>query len=231
MRPGWHHLLFLHWPIEAARLQRLLPDGLEIDTFEGQAYVGLVPFEMSNVHPSWLPKTPLQARYNRFPEINVRTYVRHRGQNPGVWFFSLDASNLPAVIAARLWFKLPYFWSRIRIEHENEASKYFVRRTGPRPTPADCALEYSIADEAAQPAAAGSIEEFLVERYRLYSQRGAQLFAGQVRHRPYQLQNAKVLWMRENLVRRAGISVRGASPLVHYARSVDVEVLPLQRVR
>jgi uncharacterized protein YqjF (DUF2071 family) len=231
MRLGWHHLLFLHWPVEAAKLQRLLPRELEIDTYDGQAYIGLVPFEMSNVHPSWLPHTPLQNRYDRFPEINVRTYVRHHGQNPGVWFFSLDASNLPAVIAARSWFKLPYFWSRIRVQHENNASKYFVRRLGPRPTPAHCALEYHVEDEAAQAAAAGSIEEFLVERYRLYSQRGEALFAGQVRHHPYQLQRAKVLWLRENLVRRAGVSVRGAPPLVHYARGVDVEILPLQRVR
>ena len=228
MRPLWRELLFLHWPVEAQVLAPLLPPGLEVDTFNGQAYIGLVPFIMKNSRPSWMPNIGLRHLTDDFAEINVRTYVRFKGENPGVWFFSLAAASLPAVIAARLWFKLPYFWARM---HTRTRGRYHSRRIWPRPTPARCRLKYSIEEEEPWVATKGSLEEFLVERYLLYSRRGGELFRGRVAHEPYRLQRAQVLALQETLVARAGVQVLGAPPLCHFSRGVDVSVLPLEHVR
>jgi uncharacterized protein YqjF (DUF2071 family) len=227
MRPIWHHLLFLHWAMPAEILQPLLPPQLEIDTFDGIAYVGLVPFTMRNVRPNWLP-APLAHLSENFHETNVRTYVRFRGEDPGVWFWSLDAADLPATIAARLWFKLPYFWSSLQLQLENDTIKYFGQRLWPGPKPAEYGIECRTDSEVfvAQP---GTIEHFLVERYRLYSRRGNTLYSGRVQHVPYPLQRAKVLSLRENVVQAAGITRPTTEPLVLYSRGVDVEVFPLQR--
>jgi uncharacterized protein YqjF (DUF2071 family) len=228
MRPVWRDLLFLHWPVEAQALAPLLPPGLEVDTFDGQAYIGLVPFTMGNARPSWLPDIGLRHLTDDFAEINVRTYVRFRGENPGVWFFSLDAASLPAVIAARLWFKLPYFWARM---HARSSGRYYSRRLWPRPTPANCRLKYLVGDEEPWTSAPGSLEEFLVERYALYSRRGEKLFRGRVAHKPYRLQHAQVLQLKENLVAQVNVQVLGAPPLCHFSRGVDVQVLGLERVK
>ncbi len=184
MRPNWHDLLFLHWPVEAPEIQKLLPDGLEIDTFDGQAWIGLVPFAMSNVRPNFVPKIGALGRfYEAFPELNVRTYVVRDGV-PGVWFFSLDAGSALAVLAARLWFGLPYFKARMRLGQRRDGHfAYFSRRLWPAPLPASCRLRYSISGPAA-PAAVGSLEHFLVERYVLYSAKNGRLSRGRVHHAP-----------------------------------------------
>src|SRR6266576_3244006 len=107
---NWHHLLFLHWEIPPAELQALLPPGVHLDTFDGKAYAGLVPFTITGVRPIFTPPLPWVSEFH---EVNVRTYVHHEGRDPGVWFFSLDASSVLAVAAARLTYKLPYFNAQI----------------------------------------------------------------------------------------------------------------------
>lgn len=227
MRPKWRDLLFLHWPLPAQVLAPLLPPGLEVDTFEGSAYIGLVPFLMRDSRPSWMPGVGMRHLSDDFAEVNVRTYVRHRGGNPGVWFFSLDAASLPAVVAARLWFKLPYFWARM---HVGARGRYYSRRLWPGPKRVGCRLKYLVEDEEPHVAEVGSLEEFLVERYLLYSRRGSQLFAGRVAHEPYRIQRAQVLELSENLVAAAGVPTLGPPPLAHYSAGVDVSVLGLQRL-
>ncbi|MGZ4809473.1 MAG: YqjF family protein, partial [Thermoanaerobaculia bacterium] len=112
MRQDWHHLLFLHWEIPPSELQKMLPPGLTLDTFDGKAYVGLIPFTMTGVRPILTPPLP---GISSFHEVNVRTYVHHEGRDPGVWFFSLDAANRIAVAVARRAFHLPYFRAWIRL--------------------------------------------------------------------------------------------------------------------
>lgn len=233
MRPGWHHLLFLHWRVRPETLRPLLPAELDIDTFEGWAYVGLVPFSMTRVRPNWLP-TPLARFSDRFAETNVRTYVRLRGasagsEKPGVWFWSLDAANLPAVLAARAWFKLPYFWAQIKLEHQSDTIHYSSRRLLPGPRGAGCKVLYRPCGEV-EAARQGTLEHFLVERYLLYSQKGPRLFCGRVQHAPYPLQRAQVLSLEENLLQASGIARPHEKPLAHYAIGVDVEIFPPQAV-
>lgn len=233
MRPSWHHLLFLHWPVAPEQLRPLLPPGLALDLHEGRAYIGLIPFTMTDARPHRLPRLPLPRRlYEDFHEINVRTYVRAGDGEPGVWFFSLDAASRLAVLAARVWFKLPYFHARMRLSEKRQPDgaptiEYFSRRVWPGPKPATCATKYAPhgVPAAAQP---GTLEHFLVERYALYSRAEKRLYRGRVRHAPYQLQAVDVLALNENLVAAAGITRPNTPPLAHYARGVRVEIFRLE---
>lgn len=231
MRPSWKHLLFLHWEVDPAQVQRLLPEGLEVDCFEGKAYVGLVPFVMDNVRPHFIPNLGRFGHwYQNFAELNVRTYVTHRGV-PGVWFFSLDAASTPAVLTARTWFNLPYFRARMRFWRGRDgAFRYWSKRLWPCPTPATCSVCYRVEGKAA-PAEPGSLEQFLVERYMLYSQRGNKLFRGQVHHDPYQVQSARLEHWRQSCVQAAGLPGPITAPHVLYARGVEVEIWGLEECK
>ena len=224
MRPHWRELLFLHWDFAPERVQSLLPDGLTVDTFEGRAYVGLVPFRMEQVRPSWVPNLGRAGRfYDTFAELNVRTYVVHRGV-PGVWFHSLDAASALATIAARVWFNLPYFKARIRSRTARDGTtRYWSKRLWPAPLPALCSATYRPNGEVftAEP---DTLEDFLVERYVLYSARGSKLFRGRVHHAPYPLQRAQLLNLRENCFQAAGFERPDSAPHILYSAGVNVEV-------
>jgi uncharacterized protein YqjF (DUF2071 family) len=125
VRQTWSDLTFLHWAIAPEAVRPLLPEGLELDLWDGCAYVGLVPFLMSEIT---LAKAPAVPWLSRFPETNVRTYVYDRHGRRGVWFFSLDAARLAAVIAARVSLSLPYFWAKMAVEREGNSVSYRSRR-------------------------------------------------------------------------------------------------------
>ena len=228
MRPKWRHLLFLHWDFDPEIVQKLLPAGLQIDTFQNRAYVGLVPFVMEEVRPHFLPDLGKFGEfYENFAELNVRTYVLRDGV-PGVWFFSLDAASSLAVLAARIWFRLPYFKARMRFSRDRRGDfRFGSKRLWPRPKPALCSVKYRVLG-AAQPAFSGSLDEFLVERCVLYSQKNGAWFGGRVLHTPYQLQSVQLEILRENCVAATGISRPDRAPHALYSRGVDVEVLPLE---
>ncbi len=228
MRPKWNDLLFLHWEFAPELVAPLLPDGLELDLFEGRAYVGLVPFRMESVCPRFVPDLGrLSHFYTRFPELNVRTYVVRDGV-PGVWFFSLDAASSLAVVFARMWFKLPYFKARMRMRQTQKGFDFWSKRLWPHPSNASCRVRFEPKGEPAQ-ARAGSLDEFLVERYVLYSKRDEQLFRGRVFHEPYLVQNADVSVLSETNLRAAGFSRPDLEPHVLYSRGVDVEVWGLEK--
>jgi uncharacterized protein YqjF (DUF2071 family) len=234
MRPAWLHLLFLHWEVEPEILRALLPPELEVDLFENRAYVGLVPFTMRHVRPRGFPHLPpLRNWYENFHEINVRTYVTHPKYGPGVWFFSLDAASAPAVCAARLWYKLPYFYAAMRLQNRKlergTVIDYYSQRKWPQPVPATCEITYSPTG-ISSPAQRGTLDHFLVERYLLYSHSRGQLFAGRVRHKPYPLQSAELYSLKENLIAAAGIPRSDSAPIAHYASGVRVDIFAPFRV-
>ncbi|MDQ2731238.1 MAG: DUF2071 domain-containing protein, partial [Armatimonadota bacterium] len=164
----WAQLLFLHWVVPAEIIQGRLPPGLTLDTYEGKAYVGLVPFTMTGVRPVWAPAV---RHLSDFHEINVRTYVHREGKDSGVWFFSLDAANAAAVRLARAWYRLPYHFARMSMALEPGAEgparsiQYETERLWPGPTPAGASIRYSVGDTPPTPAAPGTLEHFLAERY------------------------------------------------------------------
>jgi uncharacterized protein len=224
MHQTWARLLFLHWPVPADELRPLLPKGLELDTHEGQAWVGLVPFVVRGARPAFLPPVP---GVSSFDEINVRTYVHDRGRDPGVWFFSLDASSRVAVATARALFKLGYRFARMRAEVSGERVRFRSTRVTPGPLPAACAVEYAPRG-AVTHAVPGTLEHFLLERYVLYAADGDRLFRGRVHHPPYPMQAASFEGLEEDLLAAAGIRRPPQAPLAHYASAVQVEVFPLR---
>lgn len=232
LHQNWHHLLFLHWEIPPSELQALLPPRLTLDTFEGKAYVGLVPFTLTGVRAVLTPPLPW---ISQFHEINVRTYVHLDGRDPGVWFFSLDASSKLAVAAARATYKLPYFDAEMDFRASTDALpliEFDSKRTDPRGTmPASAHLAYRPIEGSFAPAAPGTLEHFLVERYILYAQdEQRQLYRARVHHQPYPVQRAEVLALNETLIWAAGIKRAENAGLRHYAREVNVKVYPLERV-
>jgi uncharacterized protein YqjF (DUF2071 family) len=218
----WRHLAFVHWRLPPVVLRPLVPDALAIDTFDGDAFVGIVPFTMQGVRPRWAPAVP---GVSSFHETNVRTYVHRGGVDPGVWFFSLDAANRLAVAIARTFWHLPYHHARMTLVADDGEIRYASqRRTGGAAFRATCQPRGEPG-----PAAGGTLEHFLIERYILYAQRrDGTLRSGQVHHAPYQVQVAELPDWDESLLAAAGIERPGGVPLVHYALGVDVEIFPLQ---
>ena len=223
MRQRWSRLLFLHWPIPAEELRPLLPRGLALDTYAGQAWVGLVPFVVTGARPVFLPSVP---GVSSFVEVNVRTYVHHRGGDPGVWFFSLDASSRVAVYVARTLYHLPYRFAEMASDVHGARVRFRSRRIAPGPRPGTCAVEYDPRGAVA-PARPGTLEHFLLERYVLYAAHAGRLYQGRVHHAPYPMQEATMEGLAEDLIAVAGLVRPPRDPLVHYASGVDVEVFAL----
>jgi uncharacterized protein YqjF (DUF2071 family) len=225
MHQRWAELAFLHWPVPVAALRALVPSALTIDTFENTAYVGVVPFTVTGARPMLMPPLPWVSDFH---EVNVRTYVHLDGGDPGVWFFSLDASNPLVVAAARALFLLPYHHARMEIDVDPGGIDFRSERADAED--AMLAARYEPLGQA-QAAAPGSLEHFLAERYLLYTSSDRRLWQGQVHHEPYPLQKARAEVMVEGLVAAAGIArPEGQPPLVHFAREVQVEIFALRDV-
>ena len=227
-RQSWRELSFLHWRLPAEALRALVPAALEIDTFEGDAFIGLVPFTMTGVRPLWAPAVP---GISNFHETNVRTYVHHQGAAPGVWFFSLDAASRIAVAIARGFWHLPYHHARMSLDKDADGTiHYRSERRSPPPLPGVCNVTCRPVSEPSA-AVAGTLEHFLAERYILYADAGGgALRRGYVHHTPYPLQTAKVSAWEESLLTAAGINRPAGEPFAHYASGVDVEIFDLARV-
>ena len=212
----WESLLFCHWEITLEEIRPLVPKGLEIDLFDGSAFVGLVPFKMRAIRPPWLPK---QLAFN-FYETNVRTYVTHNGR-PCVYFFSCDASSFLAVQAARLGWSLPYIYAKMSHQDFPSKTAYECRRNSGS---ASSYVEFSIGEQMGH-AKSGSLEHFLFERYLLYVERKGSISVGQVHHSPYEVYQAEVLRIEDTLVQSAGFANPTDRPaLTHFSPGVDVEI-------
>lgn len=220
MAQSWHDLLFAHWPIDAPKLRSHVPQQLEMDTFDGQAWIAVVPFRMSGVRWRWTPALPWLSA---FPELNVRTYVTAGGK-PGVWFFSLDARNPVAVAVARAWFHLPYFRARMKCEAVSERIQYVSERTPGSARVAVLDANYRPRGPTFEPRP-GTVEHFLTERYCLYAAgRSGNVFRGEIHHQPWRLQVAEAEIARNTMTEAAGLPLPRGKPLLHFARRQDVVV-------
>jgi uncharacterized protein YqjF (DUF2071 family) len=226
MAQGWDDLLFAHWPVPLAAVRPLIPDTLTIETFDGTAWLGVVPFSMRRVHARGLPPLP---GLDAFSELNVRTYVTDGGK-PGVWFFSLDAANRLAVAAARRWFHLPYFHARMESQRVGSAVLYRSVRTQRGAPSAALAARYWPTGPVRH-AAPGTLEHWLTERYCLYSvDRHGQLQRGEIHHAPWPLQPAEADLRLNSMAQAAGLALPDTPPLLHYSARQDVHVWPLAAV-
>jgi hypothetical protein len=226
MAQSWQRLLFAHWRIAPQTLRPLIPAELEIDTFDGSAWIAVVPFQMAHVRARMLPEIPGTAT---FPELNVRTYVRHRGI-AGVWFLSLDAANLLAVKVARALFHLLYYHARMSIAQQGDAIHYRSERFHVHGSAASFQAEYRPTG-AVQTFAADSLEHWLTERYVLFAaDRQQRLFRGDIQHRIWSLQPAEAHIQQNRMALAAGIELPDTPPHLLYADRIDVLTWFVQRV-
>ena len=221
MQQTWHDLLFAHWPLPVAAIRPLVPEALELDTFDGQCWIGVVPFRMSGIRRRGLPALP---GVSRFPELNVRTYVTYGGK-AGVYFFSLDAANLAAVWAARRFYHLPYFHAGMSCVPVGENICYASRRGS---SAAEFRGVYGPTSEIRR-REKGSIEHWLSERYCLYTIHEGQVFRGEIHHQAWPLQDAQAEIEVNNVAAAAGITLSDSRPLLHFARKLEVLIWPLRR--
>lgn len=225
MYQTWGKLLFMHWPIPADLLRPLIPQGLEIDLFDGTAWVGMTPFTMWDVRPVFLPALPGLSEAH---ELNVRTYVHFNGV-PGVWFFSLDANHALAVLGARLMYHLPYFTARMSLKQQDQTIAFTSTRTDSQGPPAEFEATWKIG-EALGEAEPESRDFFLIERYCLYAADGDQLYRARIWHRPWPLQSAELQSCRSSMIESHGLPSPQGGPLVHYAEELKVSIWPLAEV-
>ena len=249
MYQSWGKLLFMHWKIDPDILRPLIPSQLSIDTFGGQAWIGVVPFTMWGIRASFLPPIPGTSAFH---ELNVRTYVHYHGV-PGVWFFSLDAANSLAVWGARTFYHLPYFEATMSLKQKENTIDYSSVRSDARtyaqffasdaegfaadfdsrqfqnPPQAKLETTWRIGEPLAQ-STPGSIEFFLTERYCLYAYGRGGLHRSRIFHEPWKLRTASLDSCQSTMIESLGIAQPKAEPLLHYAESIGVEIWPLQRV-
>jgi uncharacterized protein YqjF (DUF2071 family) len=224
MYQTWSCLSFLHWPYEPAVVQRLLPDSLEVETFEDRAWVGVTPFLLEDLRT---PVAPALPWFTSFPETNVRTYVRGPDGRDGLWFFSLDAARLEPVLVARSTYALPYMWSQMAVDRDGPTVRYRSRRRWPGPTPALSAITVEVG-AALVPQELGELDHYLTARWQLYTTLGRVLARSNVEHEPWPLHRAAVRELEGNLVAAAGLPTPGAEPVVHWSPGVRTRISALR---
>lgn len=234
MRQRWSRLLFAHWPVPAGDVQRRLPAGLRVDTFDGRAWLGVVPFLMDRVRlrvPLTSPTGPERVlaipTARAFPELNLRTYVTAPDGRAGVYFFSLDAGSLLAVAGARVGFGLPYFWARMGMREENDGTIHYTSRR---------LLGGEVRFDAryrslGRPSRQDDLRRFLTERYGLYVRRFGAVQCGRIAHAPWTLEDAEAEFARNNLAGSFGFTLPDCAPLLHYAPETHMQAWWPQRVR
>ncbi|WP_197441009.1 YqjF family protein [Thalassoglobus neptunius] len=226
MFQSWRKLLFLHWKIDPELIQRRLPRGLTVDTFDGAAWIGVVPFLMRKIRPSWSSQVPY---ISNFLELNVRTYAFNEDGTPGVWFFSLTANRWLAVMLARKLFGLPYVWGKMFASVDDAGAVHY--RTSQFRDEQRRTMEFEYQpQETASPSEPGTLDFFLVERYILFSEtRPGEIATGQVHHPPYRVQPVKVNAFSSLPVELDGFpSMQTPPEHMVYSEGVDVEVFGLK---
>ncbi|GAA1272802.1 DUF2071 domain-containing protein [Sphaerisporangium rubeum] len=222
MYQDWLDITFIHWRYPVEPIQRMLPDGLTVDSFDGSAWVGLTPLLMSDVRPPGVPAIPWLSR---FPETNVRTYARDAEGRTGLWFLSLDAARLPAVLTARATYRLPYHWAAMSVTGTSTRRVYRSHRH--RSAGAHCHAEVELGSPLAAPGErAELLTGFLTERYRLFTVIAGRLAHAEVEHVPWPLHEARLRHLDQDLLQAASLPAPGGTPLVHASPGVRVRVGP-----
>jgi uncharacterized protein len=210
MYQTWDKLLFVHWPMAAELLRPLIAPSVRLDTFEDRAWVSVTPFTMWGMRPIFLPALPMLSQSH---ELNVRTYVHVDGV-PGVWFFSLDASNALAVVGARLALGLPYFQARMHLQEHHGALHFTSTRAHLGAPAARFEGTWSCGEPLPSPPP-DTLEFFLVERYCLYTTWLGQLLRVRIFHRPWPLRRVERLAFTSTMLEAQGLPTPTEAPRLH----------------
>jgi hypothetical protein len=230
MTQRWHSLLFAHWPVSPEVIAPLLPKGLIVDGFAKTGWIGIVPFTMDRIRFRGLGSVP---GAHRFAELNLRTYVRdERSGTPGVFFFSLDAANPVAVMAARLWFHLPYYWAKMQVQERPGGWVHYESTRLLASSPVHFRATYrGLGPQTVGRSARDTIEYFLTERYCLFTHdRGGRLMQGNIHHAPWPLEAAEAEIDVNGLPGAHGVCLPDVPPILHFAREQTVHVWKLAPV-
>ena len=224
MAQRWNDLLFAHWPIPVDEMARLLPAGLEVDTFDGYAWVGVVPFWMDQVRTRAVGERCITVPGTAtFCELNLRTYVRSQITDlRGVYFFSLDAASALAVIGARTLFHLPYFFASMHRQIESDGTVEYSSRRLLTGSQARFKARYRGLGEVVGPSRTGTLEYFLTERYSLFTRHAGQVQVGHIHHLPWPLEAAEAQISVNELPAAHGIALPDRPPVLHFARELHV---------
>jgi uncharacterized protein len=229
LRQRWSELAYFHWPYEPADVQRLLPPGVYVDTFDGAAWVGLIPFEMRDVQ---LGRAPVW-RLGTFLETNVRTYVIDALGRRGVWFFSLDVPRASVVAVARAGFGLPYRWAHADHTVDGDRHHYRTQRRRPTDGPTGGLVGADIRFRVADPlddTDTGGLDDFLCARWALIAQRRRQLWYGRVDHPQWPLHRVDCVEIDQTLIDAAGLPSPDGAPHARYSPGVDVRIAWLDKI-
>jgi uncharacterized protein YqjF (DUF2071 family) len=219
MTQTWNELLFAHWPVPPELLKTFLPDNLELDTYNNQAWIGVVPFTMNNIRLRGLPKIPFTSAFH---ELNVRTYVKV-GDKGGVYFFSLDAAHRLAVEAARTLFHLPYRYAHMDLKASTgHGIHYENERHDRRANPARFLADYRPVSSTYY-SEKGTLTHWLTERYCLYTtDSSGRILRGDIHHKPWLLQDAVAEIAINTMITSVGLSQPNGEPLLHYSKHLKV---------
>ena len=215
----WSELSFVHWPYDPAAIQTLLPDGLTVDVKDGLAWVGLVPFHCT-IRPPGTPRIPWASS---FEEMNVRTYVRGPDGVPGVWFITLDAARLGAVLIARATYGLRYFWSKMVFTRVGDVVTYSSRRRWPARSNVVGTIALEVGTPL-RPEEVTPLEAFFTDRWSFYGCLAGRLYRGEVEHAPWELDRAHLLHCDTGLVTACGLPQPDGNPVAHHSKAVEVRM-------
>ena len=216
MKQQWRDLAYIHWEYEPEEVQALLPAGIEVDTFDGKAWVGLIPFSMRNISFPLIPPVPY---FGSFPEVNVRTYVKRNGV-PGVWFFSLDVNRLIPAFFARATYFIPYCWGKA--SHKKTEAKLLTSVARRWPSKSSSHIELSIGERIESPS---ELAHFLSARWGLFSQGfGGRLRYAPVDHEQWELYSASIDMLDDKLVTAAGLPAPRGEAHVMFSPGVSVRI-------
>jgi uncharacterized protein YqjF (DUF2071 family) len=227
LRQHWAELAYFHWRYPSDEVQRLLPRGVTVDTFDGDAWVGLIPFEMRDVR---IGRSPVVPWLGSFLEINVRTYVTDQLGRRAVWFFSLDVPRAAIVAVARSAFALPYCWAHTEHHRNGDHHRYRTERRWPRGTAGRADMRFTVGASMA-PESVGELEHFLSARWALITRRGGRLMHGRVDHPRWPLHHLSDVEVRGDLIEAAGLPAPAGAPHAMYSPGVDVQVSRFRTVR
>jgi uncharacterized protein YqjF (DUF2071 family) len=224
----WHDLLFAHWPVSLDEIKPLIPKGLELELWEGKPWISIVPFHMSGIRLRGLPPLPF---ISSFPELNVRTYVIYEGK-PGVYFFSLDATNRLAIETARTWFHLPYMRARIFVKRAADYIQYYSERKDRRGRSAIFSGSYRAIDSKVFNAEPGTLLHWLTERYCLYtSNPNGEIMVGDIHHLPWDLQEAELHSEVNSMAESHGITLPEIAPLLTFTKVGSADLADKKSLR
>ena len=232
MTQRWNDLLFAHWPVPASAMAALLPDGLQVDTYQGSAWLGIVPFWLDRLKVRGVPPAPVARS---FPDLNLRTYVRDEYTGTqGVYCFSMDAGNLVAVAVARAFYRLPYYWAHMQLEQrsEREFAFYSRRRFSSQPVVFQARYRGLGPTLKSAESRSGTLEYFFTERYCLFARnRDGQPIRANIHQVSWPLEEAEAVIEQNDLPGSIGITLPNREPVLHYSRRQAVYIWPAELVR